>query len=633
MTLPKDGDAALRRAHYRLREEGVLPSPQSVGALLANSWRRSQAAGLAPSGRLQEALHLNSFQLARAAERQQELIAHARPVMEFVFAQTRESGSVLILADDHGVILQALGDTGFLARAERVALMPGASWNERHRGTNAIGTALAEGKPVAVHGPEHFLARNGFLTCAAVPVMAPDGRILGALDISGDHRDRHPHTFGLVRAAAQMVENRLFEARYGGSLRIRFHSLAEGIGSISEGVVAISEEGWILGANQTGLALLGLAAADLGITPLSRVLRLRIDELMDSSRRAPGEPILAERLDGTRLFLRVDPGHKAPSAGLSRPARPRDALAALDTGDERLATAIDRARRVLDKPINVLLQGESGVGKEYFAKAMHESSARAKGPFVFFNCADVAVDRIETELFGSAEAGGSPGCIAEAQGGTLFVAEVGELPPVVQARLLRLLHDRRLTPPGGGAPQAMDCTLICATQRNLTAAIERGVFSVDLYYRLNGLLLQLPPLRERHDFPALLARLLREVEPQLGVGLDPALAAAFADYRWPGNLRQMTNALRAACALIEPGQARIGWKHLPDDLAEALREPQARHDEAGLATDNLSELSAAALARAIKASHGNMSEAARRLGISRNTLYRHLRNGSVPRPE
>jgi transcriptional regulator of acetoin/glycerol metabolism len=626
MASVKDGKGALRQARSQRREEGVVPSPHLVGTLLADSWRRSLAAGLAPTGRLPEAVHLNSFQVARAAERQQELVAHARPVMEFLHAQTRDTGSLVILADDRGVILQALGDSGFLARAERVALMPGASWNERHRGTNAIGTALAEGAPVAVHGAEHFLERNGFLTCAAVPVTAPDGRVLGALDISGDQRGRHPHTLGLVRAAAQMVENRLFEARYGGSLCVRFHPLAEGIGSITEGVVALSEEGWIVGANRVGLQLLGLAPADLGITPLSRVLRLSMDELMDSISHWPGEPLLAERTDGARLFLKVEPGRKAHAVVIAaKPERSRDALAALDTGDERLTSAIDRSRKVMGKPIAVLLQGESGVGKESFAKAMHDSSSRANGPFVFFNCAAVAPDRIEDELFGDAH-GAPTGSIGEAQGGTLFIDEVGDLPAVVQARLLRLLHDRRLTPAGGGTPVAIDAVLVCATRRNLTVDIEAGRFSADLYYRINGLLLQLPPLRERHDFPALLARLLREIAPQRGISLDPALAAAFADYDWPGNLRQMTIVLGAACALIEPGHSRIGWRHLPDDLATALRQPEkGREDGNGNATDNLRELSAAALARAIKAGHGNMSEAARRLGISRNTLYRHLR--------
>lgn len=277
--------AALRQARHLLIERGEAPSAELVGPAVARSWRRCLAAGLAPIGRLPEAPQLDGFQFARAAERQQELVAHARPVMEYLHAQTRDSGSMVILADDRGVLLQTLGDADFLGRAERVALMRGASWHERHRGTNAIGTALAEACPVVVHGAEHYLERNGFLTCAAATVTAPDGRLLGVLDISGDQRGRHPHTFGLVRAAAQMIENRLFDARHGEALRLRFHPLAEGIGTVAEGVVALSDDGWIVGANPAGLGLLGLSPADLGATPIARVLRLRAAELVDWGRR------------------------------------------------------------------------------------------------------------------------------------------------------------------------------------------------------------------------------------------------------------------------------------------------------------------------------------------------------------
>ncbi|MRR51712.1 MAG: GAF domain-containing protein [Rhodocyclaceae bacterium] len=215
--------AALRHARHQLIERGEAPPTSLVGPTVARSWRRCLDAGLAPIGRLQDTPRLEGFQFSRVAERQQELVAHARPVMEYLHAQTKDSGCLVLLADNRGIVLHTLGDADFLGRAERVSLMPGASWHEHHRGTNAIGTALAEAGPVVVHGAEHFLDRNGFLTCAAAPVSAPDGRLLGVLDISGDQRGRHPHTFGLVRAAAQMIENRLFEARHSAALRIRFH--------------------------------------------------------------------------------------------------------------------------------------------------------------------------------------------------------------------------------------------------------------------------------------------------------------------------------------------------------------------------------------------------------------------------
>jgi transcriptional regulator of acetoin/glycerol metabolism len=634
--------ATLRQARHLLVERGESPPAELVGPAVARSWRRCFDAGLFPVGRLPEAPQLDARAVLRAADRQGELVAHARPVMEYLHAQTRDSGSMVILADDCGVLLQALGDADFVGRAERVALAPGASWHERHRGTNAIGTALAEASPVVVHGAEHYLDRNGFLTCAAAPVTAPDGRLLGVLDISGDQRGRHPHTFGLVRAAAQMIENRLFDARHGEALRLRFHPLAEGIGTVAEGVVALADDGWIVGANRAGLALLGLGPADLGTLPIARLLQLRLADLVDWGRRHGGEPLLAVRQNGGRLHVRVEPGRTARRVyepAVREPAHADDALAALDTGDARLSTAIDKARRVLGKPIALLLQGESGVGKEVFAQACHDAGPRHGKPFVAVNCATLPESLIESELFGHAPGAftgarkeGSPGRIRAAHGGTLFLDEIGDMPPAQQARLLRVLQEREVVPVGGDRPVSVDFVLICATHRDLKAEMAAGRFRADLYYRINGLTLMLPALRERADFSALVARILAGIAPGRHVGLEADVAAAFAAYAWPGNLRQLASVLRTACALLDAGGTRIGWPQLPDDIVEELRGAGSHGDAAAdalPATDNLHSLSAAAMTRAIAASRGNMSEAARRLGISRNTLYRRLRRSAV----
>ena len=626
----KSDRASLRRARDLMLERGEVPLGYLVSTLLAKSWRRSVDAGLAPEGRLPDACRLDAAELARATERQRDLIANARPVMEYLHAQTRESGSMVILADDRGVLLQALGDPDFLSRADRVALAPGASWLERHRGTNAIGTALAEARPLVVHGGEHFLERNGFLSCASVPLSGPDGRLLGVLDISGDERQHHPHTFGLVRAAAQMVENRLFDSHHARNLRIRFHAMAEGIGTFAEGIAALTDDGWIIGANPAGLALLGLSAGDLKVTPLERILQLRLNDLFDWNRRRPGEPMLVAHVDGRRLFVRLEPaltGRNNAPVSVATGARPRSALDALDTGDERLTAAIEKAHKLIGKPIALLLQGEPGVGKERFARAFHASGPRQDGPFVAVNLAALHDNLIEAELFGYAPTlcrEGALGRIREAHGGTLFLDEIETMPRAIQARFLKVMQDRRTTPLGG-EPEAADFVLISATHSNLKANIEAGSFDADLYYRINGLTLQLLPLRERKDFPAIVARLLQELAPDRGVSLEPAVATAFAEYSWPGNLRQLSNALRAACVLLDEGESRIGWQHLSDDLAEELRWQVRQAPGAdGGATENLRELSQTTIARAIALSHGNMSEAARRLGISRNTLYRRL---------
>jgi transcriptional regulator with PAS, ATPase and Fis domain len=354
------------------------------------------------------------------------------------------------------------------------------------------------------------------------------------------------------------------------------------------------------------------------------------------------------RLDGTPLWARVQGGtttaQRRPAAepaatatSVQPPAR-SDALAALDTGDPGMAAAVQRARRVVDKPIALLLQGESGVGKEVFARATHASGPRRDGPFVAVNCAALPETLIEAELFGyqggaftGARREGAPGRIREAHGGTLFLDEIGDMPLAMQARLLRVLQERAVVPLGGGKPVPVDFALMCATHRTLRSELDAGRFRADLYYRLNGLTLHLPPLRERGDLMGLVAQMLTDIAPDRPLVLDAPLSQALAAYRWPGNLRQLHNALRTAAALLGDGELQIGWAQLPDDLATDLQAARARRPPEQLADEeaDLRLQQAHSVARMVEVCHGNLSEAARRLGISRNTLYRKLGNARL----
>jgi transcriptional regulator of acetoin/glycerol metabolism len=626
----------LREARRQLATTGDV-ADGLIDAALRRSWERSRSFGLVPVGRTPGAPHASAAQLARALDQQRELASHARPVMEFLFEQMRDTDSLVILADAQGMLLEAMGDANFADRAQRVALRPGANWHERWRGTNAIGTALADAAPVVVHAGEHYLDRNGFLTCTAAPITGPDGRVLGALDISGDHRGFHRHALALVRLAVRTVEQKLFDTRHAANLRLRLHLQPEGIGSVSEGLLALSDDGWLVGANAAALAMLGLSRADVGATTVEQVLQLALPTLMAWCRQPAGAPRTVRRHDGSVLWLRVEAGHHVLPAsrgdGINwRPARPQaDALAELDTGDPVMRAAVERARRVLDKPIAWLLLGASGVGKEVFARALHASGTRREGPFVAVNCAALPEQLIEAELFGyrpgaftGASREGAIGRIREAHGGTLLLDEIGDMPLALQARLLRVLQDRQVLPLGGGKPVTVDFRLVCATHRNLRREIEAGRFREDLYYRLNGLTLQLPPLRERQDMPHLVARMLRDIEPDRDLQLAPELALAMSRYHWPGNLRQLNSALRTACALLGDHEAQIDWWHLPDDLADELRDIPTEPVPVAVDTADLKALSARTVSQTVQSCAGNLSEAARRLGISRNTLYRRL---------
>ena len=630
----------LRQARLQLLENGSFPDG-AIDERLARSWRRSLAAGLSPTGRLPSVDNLSGGELQRSLARNHDLVSHSRPVMEYLFEQVRHSHSMVILADRRGVLMHTLGDADFLGKAERVALMSGASWHEQQRGTNAIGTALAEACGVEIHGSEHYLERNGFLTCAAAPIVSASGELLGVLDISGDQRSRHPHTLGLVNTAARMIENRLVTAACQRHIRLHLHAHPEGIGSVAEGIVALSDDGWIVGANRQGLALLGLAARDIGATPLARVLDTRLEQILPVFRRRPQQAILLRRHDGTALYGVLHAERSLTAQAQRIDAKPAvDALTKLDTGDVRWRAAADKARRIVGKSIPLLLHGESGVGKELFARAVHEASPQKSGPFVAINCAALPENLIEAELFGyspgaftGARKEGSPGRLREAEGGTLFLDEIGDMPLAMQTRLLRVLQERQVTPLGGGQPVKVDFALICATHCNLREASEQGKFRSDLYYRLNGLTLNLPALRERNDFAALTEKLLLDLTDDAGLHLAPELLARLSTYGWPGNLRQLASVLRTAVAMLDAGETRIDWPHLPDDLSDELSTESSNKAQRGAAqapsaaqpAGNLAEMSRSAIQRALEEARGNLSAAARQLGISRQTLYRKLK--------
>ena len=635
-------DAVLRQARMRLIEHGDCPA-DGIDARLARSWQRSLAAGLSPMDRFADFEHASAIDLRQILARNHELLAHSRPVMEYLFDQVRASEGMVILADQRGTLMHTLGHPDFLNKAQRVALTSGVSWLEQHRGTNAIGTALAELAGVEIHGAEHFFEHNAFLNCTAAPIVSARGELLGILDISGDQRSGHPHTLGLVNMAARMIENSLMLDASRCQTRLHLHPQREGIGTVAEGIVTLSDDGWIVGANRNGLAFLRLATSALGVVQLTHAMDVRLSDLLSRHLRSPDQARLVRLCDGTELYVLVQAAQGTLQIARPAVAMPKldDALTQLDTGDVRWRSVTDKVRRVLDKPIPLLIQGESGVGKELFARAVHDSGPRRSKPFVAINCAAVPENLIETELFGYAPGAftgarreGSPGRLREAHGGTLFLDEVGDMPLLLQARLLRVLQEREVSPLGGGSAVAVDFCLICATHCKLREATELGRFRSDLYYRINGLTVQLPALRERTDFAVLTQRLLADLNPQRSIHVAPELLARLSAYAWPGNVRQYVNALRTASAMLDPHEACIDWSHLSDDLQDDLTAqaapaaPQTLSAMSSTATaepsQNLNQLSRTAIRQALDGSGGNMSQAARNLGISRQTLYRKL---------
>lgn len=629
--------------------------PESlIAPCVLRSWERCRQTGLNERGK-HEVGPISTGALHDLRERNQRLLAHGVGIVQSLHEQIRKSGNVIILADATGTLLHRVGDAGFLSRAEQVALTPGACWDESRRGTNAVGTALVECLPTEIFSSEHFLSRNGFLTCSASPVFDPHGVLIGVLDISGDHRTYHPHTLGLVGMGVQLLEHNMFQAEFGGEILISLHPGPETLGCVQEALLAISPDGAILGASRGAVDLLGVSRSNLASADFSMLFDVPLDALIDRVSGSPSTLVALETRGGGRLYARMRnmprrmPRHRGDGAPakVSAPAEPRRTrlssgvvLEDLRTGDARMALAIDRATRICGKDIPLLVQGESGVGKELFAKAFHFAGARGAGEFVALNCAAIPENLIESELFGyvggaftGARKEGAVGKIQQAHGGTLFLDEIGDMPLQLQARLLRVLQERTVTPIGGSKPICVDVSLVCATHRNLREEVAAGRFREDLYYRVNGLTVTLPALRERSDITRLVWAILSLESEDRTLTVSDAVMACFQNYDWPGNMRQLHNALRLAIALLDPFETQIEVSHLPEELfLTPLREPAeapaidnpAVVGRPGGSMASLEVIEREAIDHALAAADGNISEAARRLGISRNTLYRKL---------
>jgi sigma-54 dependent transcriptional regulator, acetoin dehydrogenase operon transcriptional activator AcoR len=494
------------------------------------------------------------------------------------------------------------------------------------------------------------------LTCCASPIFGPDGRIIGVLNISGDYRVQKHHTMGLVRLSTLAVEKRLFESLHARDILVCFHTRSDYLGSPKEGIAAVSPDGQVLAMSRIGLDILGIRQVDAVRRDFSMVFESGLSALVDRLRNSPqgnceltvsGKAIhvqlrgqLPPLSVGGRVFDEVPRAARRPDTVVAPSVVTLDTL---NTGDARLQAAIDRARRILGRDIPILIQGESGAGKEIFARGFHNSGPRQGCPFVALNCASIPESLIESELFGyqggaftGARKEGAPGKIQQAHGGTLFLDEIGDMPLNLQARLLRVLQERCVTPLGSTRTIQVDISLVCATHRRLREEVARGSFREDLYYRLNGLCVTLPALRERTDIRQLVTRLAAaEASVQEPVRFSEGALQAIESYEWPGNIRQLFNAIRVAIALLDEGETLITESHLPEELFEAnpfsgvggvsvaARDPWAAEPLEGNA-GSLEEIGRQAAMRTLEAAGGNISAAARQLGISRNTLYRKL---------
>ncbi|MDO6707350.1 sigma-54-dependent Fis family transcriptional regulator [Photobacterium sp. 1_MG-2023] len=591
--------------------------PTSVTATgsdwLSDSWHRCQRAGLRES-QMPENIRLDRIALEERQAQASAMIAAveaiALPLFNQVFAGTN---SRLLLGDAEGVIIQAWGQSRFENRLTGIALESGVCWQESLKGTNAIGNALTEQQLITVMGAQHFIRKHRFISCSASPLLSPSGTLIGVLDITSEQQVHTEQTRLLVQQMVQWVENALLCQLPDASVRVDLACDSTVLNSGWQGILIANEQGQILAHNSAAERLLGA----------HQMLGRQLEELIGEGETGVSDvaPLIYQK---HRLNTEKRPSHRTSSARQTlSPSCP------LHFGDARIEQAWQQACKLIEKDIPVLVLGETGVGKGAFVKLLHQNSTRRKFPLIAVNCGALSQTLIESELFGympgaftGASRQGQPGKIRQAHQGILFLDEIAEMPLSAQTRLLHVLQDKEVVPVGATQPVPVDIRVIAATHQDLAQAVAEGRFREDLYYRLNGLVLTLPALRDRQDKPMLIQALLQKHSGDPLLAICPELAHQLTCYAWPGNVRELDNLMKVAVALAE-GESELTLNHVPQhqrchfsSASLPSEEPTAGKLEAAISETMLATY---------EAQCGNISRTAKALGISRNTLYRRLR--------
>jgi sigma-54 dependent transcriptional regulator, acetoin dehydrogenase operon transcriptional activator AcoR len=619
--------------------------------LILASWRRCMDNHRLDPTVMRPAVIVEDPRLREHREAMEELLRTARFGVEALYRQVAGLGYVLLLTDNEGITVDYIGDEATTDYLREAGLYLGADWNESRAGTNGTGTCIATGEALTVHQSDHFDAMHIPLTCTVAPIFDPCGNLSAALDISAL---RSPKEKSSQYLALQIVKN--FAHRIETANLIRSCSRSwivkltsnQALAAVDiEYVLVLDSLGRITGFNQYGRQLL---AQELKVNwresnrmlgrPISDFFDCEIDSLTRFVAPNPIERnVVRLTATGRSLFIQVVPPatiRVLPAAVTHDDPKLPPPLRAVAGEEPSIQKSLSKLSRLLNTNMSILVNGETGTGKEYLAKAIHQAGARGRGPFIPVNCAALPENLIESELFGyesgsftGALAKGKKGLIREAHGGTLFLDEIGDMPLSSQTRLLRVLAEREVTPIGGSQPTAVDMRVIAATHRDLLSLVKQGHFREDLYFRLNGVTISLPALRARSDLEWIVRQLLekRPYADGSARSISPQALGVLSAYAWPGNIRELVNVIDFACAVASDPE--IAMDDLPDQV---FRRPEAdEHGVEGVSPPrNSSE--AAVLMEELRRAGWNISAAARLLGIDRTTLHRRMRRLGVSLP-
>lgn len=639
-----DQERQVMAAWERFLRGRDLP-PDAVRDVIEGSWERCYSSGVDPA-RSQAAVPLPEEALRALQHAQRDLIEASVSITEQARDFLSQSGTIMILTDPAGVILETVGDAATVEASRSIRLETGANWDERACGTNAIGTALSILGPVQVHGAEHFCSGIKPWTCSATVIRDPiHGEVLGVLDVSGQRDSFSRHCLSLAVIAAGRIEGEVARRE----MELRHRLLQAGLERPSAGgLILFDRKGRLVEIDPHAARSLRTMGVQLEPAPGQKVDALDTDLGKGASKaRLPEwlsaewvEPILrgGEQL-GTIVVL-PEPLRwgKGRRGGQSR-AQTRDIgidpsgrVDRIVGTSELLRQALEKAKVLAEVDVPVLLLGETGVGKEMFARALHEGGRRKDGPFVALNCGGLPRDLLASELFGyvdgaftGARRSGMVGKIEAASGGTLFLDEIAEMPLELQPYLLRVLEGGEVYPLGSAKPRTVEFRLVAATNKDLRAEVNAHRFRTDLFYRVSVTSLHIPPLRDhRQDIPALVEHFSGEAALRHGARakrFEPEALSALGRYAWPGNIRELRNVVEGA-VLMAAGEA-VTVSDLSADITSSLDEAQ---DQASAPTSppavvDLEAVERDAISAAIVVCHGNLTLVAKELRISKSTLY------------
>ena len=607
-------------AHARvLRARGSAMPPDGLPAGdILDSWARCLEAGLDFAGATPLQV-VEAHELARRRERASVVRRLAQAELETLSQQIAGSNFLLAFADPEGVILDLFADNRFQMSGSGAGIVVGSDWSEAICGTNGTGTALRTGRSASVSGLEHYFLGLGDISFSATPVRDAQGEIVGVLDASSYFEARQHHTQALVQMAATQMENGLLAHQMREHLVLAIHPRPEFLGTLSAGLLAFDGDGRMLAHNARsrtilqGLSLSGTTfeelfgeTMDLVLARLHRSGDVRLRDVLGSALVA-------------RCLARPTPRRAAIAPPVVRGHKPAALLATeadVVLADPDAVAAFELAESAVRLGAPLLITGETGTGKEVLARHAHRASGRA-GAFVAVNCGALPDELFESELFGhvggaftGARREGSAGLIASADGGTLLLDEVGELPLQLQAALLRFLDDGLVRQVGGTVSRKADVQLLAATNADLADDVAARRFRADLFYRLSTICVTLPPLRRRRDFPDTVIAVLRRIDPRAAI--DDTAIDRLQAHAWPGNFRELRSVLTRALLSCDGHPIAVAE-------IERLLPPAQR-----ASTSALQQVAAETIRREFERTGHSVSQTSRNLGISRTTVYRHL---------